>query len=411
MAAPKQGTKSLPPLDLDDLPEWLVAQGLKGLPLDEQFYGFCERIYGAGFDIARASMGMGTLHPRYGAQTYVWRPGDKAIETTMRERSTWQLDDFMQSPVYFMRSTGTRSLRRRLDKNEPLDFPILEELREAGMTEYAAQVVPYGRIHEGDPDSASGSFFSCATARPGGFHDGHLRQITAALPYFGLAVKSRTTYDIANNVLTTYLGEDAGHRVMTGAIDRGSVETIRAVVWFCDLRGFTRMSDTLPGQELVDLLDDYLELMAEPVQDNKGQILKFMGDGFLATFDLTKLDGEAVCMNALKAASELRAAFPRVNAERKEAGKPVMEFGLALHLGDVLYGNIGARERLDFTVVGPAVNEASRIQNLCRPLERNVLISAAFHEIACACHGELESLGFHALRGVREPQELFTLKA
>ena len=219
----------------------------------------------------------------------------------------------------------------------------------------------------------------------------------------------RSTYDVAHTVLETYLGGDAGRRVLTGAIERGSVETIRAVLWFCDLRGFTRVSDTLPREELVELLDDYLELMARPVHDNRGQILKFLGDGFLATFDLTALDGEAVCRNALKAATELRAAFPPFNAARKKAGKVVMDFGLSLHLGDVLYGNIGAAERLDFTVIGPAVNEASRIQSLCRALERDILISSAFHEAACECHGALTSLGFHSLRGVRQPQELFAL--
>lgn len=410
MDAPKGDTDALPALDLDDMPNWLVEQGLKGLPLDEQFHGFCDRLHAAGFDAARASMGMGTLHPRYGAQTFVWRADQKEVETTMRDRATWQLDDFMQSPVYFMRTTGTPSLRRRLDTNEPLDFPILEELREQGMTDYAAQIVPYGRIDEGDPDSASGAFFSCATKRSGGFDDGHLRQVNDVLPYFGLAVKSRTTYDIATNVLSTYLGADAGHRVLTGAIDRGSVETIRAVLWFCDLRGFTRVSDRLPRDELVETLDDYLELMAAPVHANKGQILKFLGDGFLATFDLTKLDGEAVCQNALKAAAELRASFPPFNEARRKAGKAVMDFGLSLHLGDVLYGNIGAIDRLDFTVIGPAVNEVSRIQALCRPMERDVLISAAFHEVAQDSQDELISLGFHALRGVRQPQELFTLK-
>ncbi|MDH3231915.1 MAG: adenylate/guanylate cyclase domain-containing protein [Alphaproteobacteria bacterium] len=410
MDAPKGDTEALPPLDVDDMPEWLVGQGLKGLPLDEQFHSFCDRLHGAGFDMARASMGMGTLHPRYGAQTFVWRADQKEVETTMRDRATWQLGDFMQSPVYFMRTTGTPALRRRLDTNQPLEFPILEELREQGMTDYAAQIVPYGRIDEGDPDSASGAFFSCATTRPGGFDDGHLRQVNDVLPYFGLAVKSRTTYDIATNVLSTYLGADAGHRVLTGAIDRGSVETIRAALWFCDLRGFTRVSDRLPGDELVETLDDYLELMAGPVHANNGQILKFLGDGFLATFDLTALDGETVCRNALKAAAELRTAFPPFNEARQEAGKAVMDFGLALHLGDVLYGNIGASDRLDFTVIGPAVNEVSRIQALCRPMERNTLISAAFHEVARSSQDELISLGFHALRGVREPQELFTLK-
>ena len=184
---------------------------------------------------------------------------------------------------------------------------------------------------------------------------------------------------------------------------------------FC-LRGFTKLTDILPRDTLITALDDYLEAMAQPVHDHNGQILKFMGDGLLATFDLTERDEQSVCADALKAAEELRRAFPAFNEDRQAAGKPVMDFGLALHLGEVLYGNIGASDRLDFTVVGPAVNEASRIQALCRPLERNVLISSTFQEIAgpeiaTAGCGGLESLGFHALRGVREPQELFTLGA
>jgi adenylate cyclase len=407
-----------PPLDLEGCKEWLIEQGLLGLPLDEQFGGFCERLHAAGFDMARATMGLGTLHPRYGAQTYVWRAGDDGsaaaggsrVEVVLRDRGAWQNEDFQASPINYMRSTDTPTMRRRLDRNAPLEFPILEELREAGMSDYAAHLVQYGKIKESDENS-SGVFFSCATERPGGFDDAQLAQVRALLPAFGLAIKSRITYDIGRTVVETYLGRDAGDRVLTGAIDRGSLETIRAVLWFCDLRGFTAVSDRLPGDELVETLDDYLELMAVPVHANNGQILKFLGDGFLATFDLTTLDGEAVCRNALKAAAELREAFPPFNAARLEADRAVMDFGLALHLGDVLYGNIGASDRLDFTVVGPAVNEASRIQALCRPLDRDVLISASFHEVACGCHGALDSLGFHALRGVREPQELFTLRS
>jgi len=399
-----------PPLKLDGFPEWIVQQGLMGRPLDEQLGGFCQKLDAAGLHMARAAMGMGTLHPRYGAQSYIWRPGMEKVQIELRERNTWGEDDFLQSPVFYMRDNDMPQMRRRLDRNEALDFPILNDLREQGMTDYVAQLVSFGQIDEGNEASRSGIFFSGATDAVAGFDEGHLGQLASLLPYLGLAMKSRTTYDIGRNVIGTYLGKDAGDRVLTGSIDRGSVETIRAVLWFCDLRGFTRVSDTLPGQELVETLDDYLELMAAPVHANKGQILKFLGDGFLATFDLTALDGEAVCMNALKAASELRSAIPGFNAERKAVGKAVMDFGLSLHLGDVLYGNIGASDRLDFTVIGPAVNEVSRIQNLCRPLQRNILISQAFHEIACACHGELDSLGFHALRGVREPQELFTLR-
>jgi adenylate cyclase len=160
---------------------------------------------------------------------------------------------------------------------------------------------------------------------------------------------------------------------------------------------------------LVEILDAYLELMASPVLDNRGQILKFMGDGFLATFDLSLRDRQTACIDAITAAEQLLATVPRFNDERRSAGKRTLDLGVALHLGEVLYGNIGSSERLDFTVVGSAVNEASRIEGLCRPLQRKVLMSSTFQEAAASTSGRMVSVGVHALRGIREPQELFTI--
>ena len=411
-----------PPLDLEGLPLWLIERGMQGLPLGEQIDGFCRRIFDSGFPMRRAQMGMYTLHPRYGSHTFVWRPTAEGIEHVPREHALLSRDVYLKSPVHHMRTRGLLALRRRLDLDGPDEFALFSELRAEGLVDYSAHIVPYAppRKEIGAEGSASahaagaagevldGIFFSCATDRPEGFDDGQLEQVAQALPFLALPLKSRLTYEVASTVLETYLGRDAGHRVLTGAIERGSAETIRAVIWFSDLRGFTRLTDTQPREVLIAALDDYLEAMAAPVQANNGQILKFMGDGLLATFDLTGRDDAAVCRDALAAAAQLRDAFPATNAAREADGKPVMDFGLALHLGEVFYGNIGASDRLDFTVVGPAVNEASRIQSLCRPLERNVLISSAFRETAGSQVG-LESLGFQALRGVREPQELFGL--
>ena len=431
-------------LALDGFALWLVERGMQGLPVGEQLAGYCQRIFESGFPMKRALMGMGTLHPRYGAHTFLWRPGAGAIEHTPHERTTQSRQSYLQSPVHYMRSRGMGALRRRLDCGDVDEFPILADLRAEGLTEYAAQLLPYDPAHAAAiaaetiaretiaPDrpavpgtALDGIFFSCATDRPAGFDDGQLRQVVDTLPYLALAVKARQIYDVASTVIETYLGKDAGHRVLTGTIERGSTEAIRAVIWFSDLRGFTHLTDTLPRDALIEMLDDYLEAMARPVHDNHGQILKFMGDGLLATFDLTARGEAAACRDALKAAADLRRAFPAFNETRRAAGKPIMEFGLALHLGEVLYGNIGASDRLDFTVVGPAVNEASRIQALCRPLGRSILISSTFQAIAGqaiagqaiagqaiagqAMAAGLESLGFHALRGVREPQELFSL--
>lgn len=407
-----QGTVGTePPLALDGFAEWIVQRGLLGLPLEDQLAGFCQRVHDAGLPMQRANMGLATLHPRWGAHTFIWRPGFGAVERTPRDRSFQQLDAYRRSPAHYLRARKESALRRRLDTGGPFDFPILDELLAEGLTDYAARIVPYEPLTRRGPqgDSLNGIFFSCATDRPEGFDTRQLAQLDAVLPYLALAIKARATLDVAETVVETYLGADAGRRVLTGEIQRGAVQTIRAVIWFCDLRGFTRLSDSVPRDELVELLDDYFDALAAPVHENGGQILKFLGDGFLATFDLTGHDDQTACVSALKAAMELRDRLPRFNASRLAAGKPVMDFGLAVHLGDVLYGNIGTDDRLDFTVIGPAVNEASRIQALCRPLGRNVLISSAFSRIARDCRQTLTSIGLHEVPDLEEPRELFVL--
>ena len=407
------------PLDLGDLPIWLVKRGMRGLPLSDQIDGFCRRVFDSGFPMRRVQVGMTTLHPRYGSHTFLWRPSS-GVEHTPRDHAVLASDLYLKSPVHHMRSRGLLAMRRRLDSGDADEFAMFPELRSEGLVDYTAHIVPYdpGEVDEitkspaapkGSPGrQIEGVFFSCATDSPDGFDGAHLDQVVETLPYLALSIKSRLTYDVASTVLETYLGRDAGQRVLTGAIQRGSAESIRAVIWFSDLRGFTALTDTLPRDKLVATLDDYLEAMAAPVQANNGQILKFMGDALLAVFDLTDRDPADVCREALQAANQLQESFPALNEMRRAAGEPVMEFGLALHLGDVFYGNIGASDRLDFTVIGPAVNEASRIQALCKSVNQSVLVSRSFQG-ALGVNPGLESLGLHALRGVREPQEIFAL--
>lgn len=393
------------------------------MPVAEQVDAFCSDVTQAGFHARRFNMSIGTLHPRHGAHSYVWRP-DEGIATELhpRLRSVEDNDGYLRSPIYRLRSTDESALRRRLDAGEPHDFPILAELHETGMTDYAARLVRFGDANvvagtpsglfdpkRERPDAMQGVFFSCATDQPGGFDDGQLRQVGDLLPYLALAVKSRSTFDVARTLLETYLGADAGARVLTGEIDRHSVRSIQAVIWLCDLRGFSRMAGLVSQTELVELLDVYLELLARPVLDHRGQILKFMGDGFLATFDLALRTPKDACADAMQAALQLTASVPKVNAGRRAEGRRTLDFGVAIHMGEVMYGNIGTQERLDFTVVGSAVNEASRIEGLCRPLGRSVLVSSAVHAASDRAQPCLLSLGVHALRGIREPQELFAL--
>ena len=407
-------------LDLSGFATTLVERGLQGLPVAEQVDAFCRDVTQAGFRARRFNMSIGTLHPRHGAHSYVWRR-DEGLATELHPRRPEGVSDgYLKSPIHRLRNTDEVTLRRRLDTGGPVDFPILEDLREAGMSDYAARLVSFGDAQRRDPtklfdpkrnrpDLMQGIFFSCATDAPEGFDEGHLHQVGELLPYLALAVKSRSTFDVAQTLLETYLGPDAGGRVLTGEIDRHSVQNIQAVIWFCDLRGFSRMASRISQGALVELLDTYLEIMARPVLDNRGQILKFMGDGFLATFDLAARSRQMVCADAVQAARQLVAHVPKFNASRRADGKETLDFGVAIHMGEVLYGNIGTKERLDFTVVGSAVNEASRIEGLCRPLGRHVLVSSAVHNAAAPANGALLSLGVHALRGIGEPQELFTI--
>ena len=247
---------------------------------------------------------------------------------------------------------------------------------------------------------------SWTTRAPGGFAERDLALIDAALPAFALAFKATMAIDTAGVLVATYLGQDAAARILRGEIDRGQVKTVPTVLWFSDLVGFTRIADALPRAQVLDLLNAYADSLVGVVHAHGGEVLKFMGDGILAVFSGDK--GHA-CGRALDAAAAARSAIARLNRERAAAGLPVTGFTLALHEGEVLSGNVGSQDRLDFTVIGPAVNEVSRIQALSRSLDQQILISESF---AAACGDQrrrLVSVGRYALRGVGRPQELFTL--
>ena len=233
--------------------------------------------------------------------------------------------------------------------------------------------------------------------------------LKAALPALSLAVMSYAGHTIASSLLAAYLGDDAGRRVHSGAIERGSAESLRAVLWYADIRGFTGIADVTAGDATVELLNEVFETLTASLRRRGGQVLKFMGDGMLATFPLGEEGGEKICREALDAAAETQRALDRLKSVRALAGKPAAEVDLALHIGEVLYGNVGAADRLDFTVIGPAVNEVARIETLCEPLGRRILVSAELAVAAGDSH-RLEPLGSHRLRGVSEPRAIYALK-
>jgi adenylate cyclase len=299
------------------------------------------------------------------------------------------------------------NLRRRLAGPEArLDFPILKELAAGGASDYFAEVVRFGE--DGDPSHGTGIGYSFATDRPGGFRDDDLVLLRAVLPAVSLAMMTHAGHTIASGLLGAYLGGDAGGRVHAGAVERGSVESVRAVVWYADIRGFTAIADTTPGLVVIELLNAIFETLTASLRPRGGQVLKFLGDGMLAIFPFVDATRDETCSQSLDAAAEAMAGLDRLNAARQEAGKPIAAVDLALHLEEVLYGNVGAVDRLDFTVIGPAVNEVARIETLCEPLGRRVLVSAELAAVV-GDRRRLDPLGYHTLRGVREPREIYAL--
>jgi len=283
----------------------------------------------------------------------------------------------------------------------------LELFRSQGATDYVARIMPFGDSTQAD--RPAGVLTSWTTDRSDGFGDGEIAILDRLQPRLALTIKTILGEEITRNIADTYIGPEAGDRIFNGEIKRGSVHVIHAVILFADLRGFTNLTESVPRDTLVPLPNDYLECMARPIVEHGGQVSKFLGDGLLATFDLSDKQGDVICRSSLDAALEVLIRAGELNRERVAASKLTMEIDVALHLGDVLYGNVGAYDRLDFTVIGPAVNEASRIESLCDSVGRRLLVSNTFAEAATQCTGRLMSLGQHQLRGLHRTQELFTL--
>jgi len=391
-----------------DIVAWATTVGLDGAEQAELMAGYCERLVAAGVPLWRASIGADTLHPLIAAQGHRWLAGEGVREELFaRARDPDGEKEWLESPWYRLVESGELEMRRRLALGEGTnEFPLLAELAAQGGTDYWARLVRFGdRASIGETRGLASSW---ATREPGGFGQRDLALIGATLPALALAFKATMAIDTARTLVTTYLGRDAAERILRGEIDRGQVKTVPAVLWFSDLTGFTRIADTLPRAQLLDLLNAYADCLVGIVHEHGGEVLKFMGDGILAVFRGTQ--GHA-CRRALDAAAAARAAMARLNRDRSAIGLPVTGFTLALHEGEVLSGNVGSQDRLDFTVIGPAVNELSRIQAMSRSLDQPILISANF---AACCGGERErlvSVGRYALRGVGRPQELFTLDA
>jgi adenylate cyclase len=396
------------PAAVDAIAQWIVSSGLAGTTEHDLLHGFCARCQEAGLHVARALMLIDTLHPVYEGRAFRWR-NDGVAEAPMLEygrtnqgeaAANWQ-----QSVFYHVLQRGEDELRVDLLAPEPSGFAQMDGLKQEGHTDVLVLV------HRFNPDGVIGEMdcvysYWCSRA-PAGFEEAAIAALRRLVPALALAMKAASLARIAGTLVEVYLGRDAGRRVLSGRIQRGIADRISAVLWFSDLRGYTTVSDRASPDELLPLLNDYAEAVIAAVHDAGGDVLKLIGDGVLAIF---KADEPAdACACALKAKGDLRRRLVALNQRRLAEGRPVTEVYLGLHIGEVFYGNIGSAERLDFTVIGPAVNEVSRVAAMCRSVDRNILVTAEFLAASRPQdRAHFVSVGRYALRGVGSAKELYT---
>jgi adenylate cyclase len=377
-----------------DLTRWLLVEGRQ---IDGDAFLFdelCWRLVGADVKLARATLHIGTLHPQFIGFGVRWRRDLNRIERIKVHHGVLETEDFHTSPIKRVITEGrTERFLQGDDAWERL--PLLRELRAQGMTDYLATPLALRRRHQAA---------TWATDAPGGFADGQVEIISSMLPALATVMEVRALAKMSELLLETYLGRFVGPRILAGQIHRGVGERMRAVILSSDLRGFTRLSDTLPGEEVIALLDDYFECIAEPVHASGGDVLKFVGDGLLAIFPCVDGDTPDAAAAAMRAARGGLDRLAKWNDDAVATPRPIIQAGIGLHLGDVIYGNVGAPDRLDFTAIGPAVNLAARLEGLTKRLDRPLLCSRNF---ARAYPGSLVSLGFQPVRGLAEPEEIF----
>jgi adenylate cyclase len=385
------------PIPGGQIGRWILGEGPHIDSHVELLDELCWRLLGDGVPLWRANLYMGTLHPLIQGIGARWFRDPKLIEEYRILHGSDVSEEYLRSPIRAAIERGI-PFRRRLIEEAP-EYPLLSKLRAQGASDYFALAL--NRTFRRFPVVA------WATDRPGGFSDAHIAALEEINPALAAIVETRSVRRISANLLDTYLGPQAGRRILAGQIRRAEGERLRAVIMMTDLRGFTELSDRLPGDEVIELLDDYFDAVATPIEQRKGEILKFIGDGMLAIFPAEDDDDfSQSSVYALEAAIEGLDRLDAVNRARHAVGRSELKIGIGLHLGEVIYGNVGSAGRLDFTVIGPAVNLASRIEDLTKRLRRPMLFSSAFARI---CPRPLVSLGQHPVRGLSEPEEVFGL--
>ncbi|MCP3371898.1 adenylate/guanylate cyclase domain-containing protein [Bradyrhizobium cajani] len=388
-----------PATQADGVVDWLTNGTRDERFIDNIFTQMCIRLQQAGIPVKRATLHILINHPQWLGARMMWSNGMREAEIALVDYDVRERSEYIGSAANEIHD-GATEVRERLEQDPSLGrkHALYDEMRANGLTDYVAWPLHHtlGKRH----------LVTFATDRPGGFDEGHIAGLRKLLPVLALVSEIRVKNRLARTLLETYVGSHAGELILAGATRRGTGTTVRAAIMICDLRDFTKISDNWPRDDVIDLLNDYFDAMSEPIARHGGEILKFIGDGLLAIFPLHEPNA---CANLLRAVAEARQAMAALNERNNATSRAPLNYGIGVHVGDVMYGNIGSSSRLDFTVIGPAVNMASRLEALTKQLGRNVLLSRAFAELV-EREFELEHVGKHEVRGFSDPIELFAFQ-
>jgi adenylate cyclase len=379
-----------------DVLHWLTNDAREERFIDNIFAQMCLRLQRAGIPVKRATLHVQVQHPQWLGAKLLWADGMHEAELMRVDHEARGRSEYIGSPVSEIHD-GLNELRENLTRDPALGrkHAVYDEMRGQGLTDYVAWPMYHtlGKRH----------VVTFATDRVGGFDDAQIASLLKLVPILALVSEIRVKNRLARTLLETYVGTHAGELILAGATRRGTGTTVRAAIMICDLRGFTQISDNWPRDDVIDLLNGYFDAMSEPIARHGGEILKFIGDGLLAIFPL---DQPNACANLLHAVTEARQAMIALNEKNNETGAAPLKYGIGVHVGDVMYGNIGSSTRLDFTVIGPAVNMASRLEALTKQLGKPVLLSQAFADLVKSDF-DLERVGEYPVRGFNDPIELF----
>ena len=381
--------------------EWLMAQALKDADLKDIVRGCCERLHGAGVPIARVQCSFTLLHPLYRGIGYTWQRGQGLQVDAFRHPPEGILPErVLKSPYYHLIRHGLEHLRRRLDTGGTAEFPVFDELREKGLTDYLAFTSSFAT------EKGQGMAGSWSTDQRGGFTDGEVEALLRIQDPLAVACKMAARGGLTKSVLSTYLGAEAGDRVLSGQIKRGDGETSRAAIVWGDLRNSTQMAEQLGRQSYIDNLNSFFDATAGAVADAGGEILSFIGDGFLSVFPCERNQRETAkaCQLAFSAALDAMHRMAETNRQRESNNAAPLGYGLSLHIGNVMFGNVGLAERLAFSVFGSTVNEAARLETLTKKFATPIVAS---EEFTTYCGGEWQALGSESLRGINAAMAVF----